>query len=90
MNTTNPAPGMTFPCEFALKAMGVAEPGFDALVVEIVQRHGPRVREGAVTSRPSKNGKYVSVTVSFQADSREQLDAIYDELTAHEKVLTRL
>ena len=90
MNTAARPEGMTFPCEFALKAMGVAEPGFDALVVEIVQRHGPRVREGAVSSRSSKNGKYVSVTVSFQADSREQLDAIYDALTAHEKVLMRL
>jgi putative lipoic acid-binding regulatory protein len=82
--------GMTFPCEFALKAMGLAEPGFDALVVELVQRHGPSVREGAVSSRPSKNGKYVSVTVSFRAESRAQLDAIYDTLTAHDKVLMRL
>jgi len=82
--------GMTFPCDFALKAMGLAEPGFDALVVEIVQRHGPQVHEGAVSSRASSNGKYVSVTVRFQADSRAQLDAIYDTLTAHDKVLMRL
>lgn len=82
--------GMTFPCEFMVKAMGLHEPGFDALVVEIVQRHGPEVHEGAVSSRPSKNGKYVSVSVSFQAESRQQLDAIYDELTAHDRVLMRL
>lgn len=82
--------GMTFPCDFMVKAMGLSEPGFDALVVEIVQRHGPQVREGAVSSKPSKNGKYVSVSVSFQAESREQLDAIYDALTAHDKVLMRL
>ena len=82
--------GMTFPCEFMLKAMGLHEPGFDALVVEIIERHGPQVRDGAVSHRPSSNGKYVSVSVSFQADSREQLDAIYDALTAHDKVLMRL
>jgi putative lipoic acid-binding regulatory protein len=81
---------MTFPCDYALKAMGLAEPGFDALIVELVQRHGPAVREGAVSSRPSKNGKYVSVTVGFRVESRAQLDAIYDTLTAHEKVLMRL
>ena len=82
--------GMTFPCEFMVKAMGLSEPGFDALVVEIVQHHGPQVREGAVRTKPSKNGKYISVSVSFQAESREQLDAIYDALTAHDKVLMRL
>jgi putative lipoic acid-binding regulatory protein len=82
--------GMTFPCEFMVKAMGLHEPGFDTLVVEIIERHGPQVRDGAVSHRPSANGKYVSVSVSFKADSREQLDAIYDALTAHDKVLMRL
>lgn len=85
-----PAQGMTFPCDFQVKAMGLNEPGFDILVVEIVRRHGGDVHEGAVSSRPSKNGKYVSVTVSFRAESMDQLNAIYDELTAHEKVLLRL
>lgn len=90
MNTQNPPPGMTFPCEFIVKAMGLSEPDFAALVVEIIERHGPQVRDGAVSHRLSSNGKYVSVSVSFKADSRQQLDAIYDTLTAHDKVLMRL
>jgi putative lipoic acid-binding regulatory protein len=90
MNGKQQAAGMTFPCAFQVKAMGLAEPGFDALVVEIVRRHCDDIREGAVSSKPSKNGKYVSVTVGFQAESMDQLNAIYDELTAHEKVLMRL
>jgi putative lipoic acid-binding regulatory protein len=90
MNEQKTVPGMTFPCDFQVKAMGLSEPGFDALVVEIVRRHCGDIREGAVSSKPSKNGKYVSVTVSFQAESMDQLNAIYDELTAHEKVLMRL
>ena len=44
---------LEFPCRFPIRAMGRAEPGFDSLVVEIVRRHVPDLREGAVISRPS-------------------------------------
>ena len=87
---TTEAEGMRFPCRFAIRAMGLDEDDFDALVVEIVRRHCPDIQEGAVTTRPSRNGKYVSVKVVIDATSREQLDAIYDDLTAHERVLMRL
>jgi putative lipoic acid-binding regulatory protein len=81
---------LQFPCRFPIKAMGRAEPGFDALVVELVRRHAPELSEGAVRSRTSRGGKWVSVTVTIQATSREQLDAIYQELTRHEKVVMSL
>jgi putative lipoic acid-binding regulatory protein len=81
---------MQFPCEFAIKAMGKAEPGFDTLVVELVRRHAPDLHEGAVHSRPSKGGKWVSVTITLQAQSKAQLDAIYMDLTAHEKIVMAL
>ena len=38
-------------------------------------------------SRPSRDGNYLSLTVTIQAQSREQLDAIYRALSAHELVL---
>jgi putative lipoic acid-binding regulatory protein len=79
-----------FPCEFPIKAMGAGSPGFEALVVGIVRRHAPNLREGAVVSRSSKGGKYLSVTVTIQAESREQLDAIYQDLTACPDVLMAL
>ena len=81
---------LEFPCNFPIKVMGRAEPGFDALVVELVRRHAPSLGEGAVTSRPSKGGKWVSVTVTLRAESKSQLDAIYLDLTAHEKVIMAL
>lgn len=84
------AQGFEFPCEFAIKAMGLAEEGFDNLVVEIVREHCANIYEGAVTTKESRNGKYLSVTVMIQAESLDQLNAIYDALTAHEKVLMRL
>lgn len=81
---------LEFPCDFPIKVMGRAEPGFDDLIVELVRRHAPDLNEGAVTSRPSKGGKWISVTVTLRAESKSQIDAIYLDLTAHEKVVMAL
>jgi putative lipoic acid-binding regulatory protein len=79
-----------FPCAFSIKAMGLAAPDFDALVVEIVRRHVGELGEGAVQVRPSSGGKYHAVTVRFEAESRAQLDALYRELSGHPRVLMSL
>lgn len=81
---------MEFPCLFPIKAMGLAEDDFDILVVDIVRRHASDLSEGAVKSRLSQEGKYISITVTVEAQSKQQLDNIYMELTAHEKVLMAL
>lgn len=81
---------LEFPCQFAIKAMGKARDDFDAVVVEIVRRHVEDIREGAVTTRPSKGGNYTAVTVVIEATSRGQLDAIYLDLTACPDVLMAL
>lgn len=81
---------LEFPCDFCVKAMGKTADDFDALVAGIVREHVPDLSEGAVTSRPSSGGKYLAVSVSFTATSREQLDAIYQALTAHERVVMAL
>ena len=89
MSSSHESP-LKFPCRFPIKAMGLAADGFDALVVGIVRRHAPDILEGAVTSRPSAGGKYLAVTVTIEAHSRDQLDAIYQDLTACEQVLVAL
>ncbi len=86
----SPDTHLEFPCTFPIKAMGLSGTDFDLLVVEIVTRHTGPLNEGAVTLRPSSNGKYVSVTVTIHAESKQQLDAVYRELTAHERVLMAL
>ncbi len=78
---------MEFPCSFPIKAMGIAADDFDSLIMEIVRKHYPDITEGAVKTKPSREGKYISVTVTIEAQSREQLDNIYLELTAHKRVL---
>ncbi len=67
--------------------MGLAADDFDALVVGIVVSHVGAISEGAVTVRDSRNGKYSAVTVMFEARDQEQLDALYRELSGHERIL---
>ena len=76
-----------FPCEFPIKAMGKSCPELEAAVLEIMRRHVPDLGEGAVKTRESSKGNYVSITVTINARSREQLDAIYMDLTACELIL---
>ncbi|MCV6636430.1 DUF493 domain-containing protein [Candidatus Albibeggiatoa sp. nov. NOAA] len=78
---------LEFPCDFALKVMGKAEDDFDLFVAEIVRKHCPDLGEGAITQKASKGGNYVSVTVNIVARSKPQLDALYSELSAHERTL---
>jgi len=79
-----------FPCEFPVKAMGKAGMELDLLVIEIVRRHVPDVKDDAVTSRPSKDGNFIAITVIIEASSKKQLDAIYQDLTDHPDILMAL
>ena len=81
---------LDFPCIFPIKVMGKSEDHFDALVFEIISRHVDDIQEGAVKVRDSRKGNFVSVTVTINARSREQLDNIYMELTANERVIMAL
>ena len=89
--TSTPTPAeITYPCEVPIKAMGLAHDNFATLVMEIVRRHVPDFDEGMVRSRPSPNGKYISITVTITACSRAQLETIYLDLKACDQVLMTL
>lgn len=81
---------LAFPFRFDIKAMGRSEPGFAARVQGIVAQHTPEADLIAVHSRASRDDNYVSVTLTITARSREQLDAIYQALTACAEVLFAL
>jgi putative lipoic acid-binding regulatory protein len=87
MGDDTPETLLEFPCDFPIKVMGAAAEDFDTLVVEIIRRHADDLAESDVQMRPSSGGRYLSVTVTIRATSRAQLDRIYQELSAHERVL---
>lgn len=83
---------LEFPCEFPVKAMGAAggEPEFELHVLELIRRHCPDLGEGAIRIQDSKGGRFVSVTVTVRATSKDQVDAIYRDLSESKRVLMAL
>ncbi len=87
MTTATDLPLLEFPCEFSIKAMGLASPNFPDLVVALIAHYVPDLEGARVEQRTSSTGKYLSVTVVFQAQDRLQLDNVYRELSGHPQVL---
>ena len=78
---------IAFPTAFPIKIMGRREGGFTTAVIEIVRRHAPDFVPGTMETRPSREGKYISLTATVNATSQEQLDALYRELCDHPTVV---
>jgi uncharacterized protein len=78
---------LAFPCDFPIKVMGRKQPGFAQAVTDIVVKHAPDFDPATVEMRPSRKGRYLSVTCTVRATSREQLDALYQELCDHPAVV---
>ena len=78
---------LALPCDFPIKVMGRKQPGFAQAVTDIVRKHAPDFDPATVGMRPSRQGRYLSVTCVVRATSREQLDALYQELCDHPAVV---
>jgi uncharacterized protein len=87
-----PVPGdgsaslIEYPSEFPIKVMGVRSDGFVEAIVALAQRHDPTFDASKVELRPSRAGNYLGITITITATSREQLDALYSELSSHPMV----
>jgi putative lipoic acid-binding regulatory protein len=79
-----------YPLDFPIKIMGRNEPGFTQKVVAIVRHHAPDFDPSTVETRPSRKSAYLSVTCVIRATSRQQLDALYAELSGDPNVVVVL
>ena len=78
---------LIFPTQFPIKVMGRREEGYAQAILAVVMRHAPDFDPATMEMRPSKTGKYLSLTVTINARSREQLDALYKDLSGHQMVM---
>jgi putative lipoic acid-binding regulatory protein len=72
-----------YPCAFPIKVMGRKVDGFVHAMTAIALRHDASFDAATIELRDSKAGNYLGVTLTIRAVSREQLDALYLDLTSH-------
>jgi uncharacterized protein len=75
-----------YPSAFPIKVMGTHVDGFTEAVVSIARQFDPAFDAGTIESRPSKGAKYLGLTLTITATSREQLDELYRTLSTHPMV----
>lgn len=77
---------LEFPCEFPLKVMGEMQEDFAGEIMRAIQLHAPEFDATRMEMRASSGGKYISLTCTVTATSKQQLDDIYRMLTSHPMV----
>jgi uncharacterized protein len=75
-----------YPSDFPIKVMGARAEGFVEAIVAVARRYDPTFEESRLELRPSRAGNYLSITITVTATSRDQLDALYGELSSHPMV----
>jgi putative lipoic acid-binding regulatory protein len=79
-----------FPCDFPIKVMGRDSESFRTLTLAIVERHAGPLAADQITERMSREGRFLALTYTIRAQSRAQLDTIYQDLTDSGVVLVAL
>ena len=74
---------LQFPVQFPIKVVGVNEDGFVHAITHIAKEFDPGFDAATIELRESGAGKYLGVTISVLATSREQLDDLYRALSTH-------
>jgi putative lipoic acid-binding regulatory protein len=77
---------LVFPCEFAIKVIGQDVDDFERYVRTVIIQHVPDLLPEAFSTRTSSNNNYLSISVSFCAESRAQLDSLYRTLGSDSRV----
>jgi hypothetical protein len=72
-----------YPSLFPIKVMGLKVETLVHTITLIAHQFDPVFDASTITLRESKGGKYLSVTITVTATSREQLDELYRTLSTH-------
>ncbi len=75
-----------YPSPFPIKVMGANVDGFAPAMVKVAQAFDPAFDAACVEVRASSGGKYIGLTITVTATSREQLDELYRTLSTHPMV----
>lgn len=74
---------LDYPVRFPIKVVGVNENGFVHAITHVVRQFDPGFDAATIELRESSGGRYLGITVTVLATSREQLDDLYRALSTH-------
>ena len=83
-------PILQFPTDYPIKIIGRPSDEFRARVHAVVLRHAPALEAERVSERLSGNGNFLSISYNLLAESREQIEALIEELKACDGVMMLL
>ena len=72
-----------YPSQFPIKVMGLKVDNLVHAITEIAKAFDPSFDASTIELRESSTGKYLGVTITILATSREQLDELYRTLSSH-------
>ena len=76
---------LSFPCDLPIKVLGRNDSAFREAAITIVRAHYGT--EHTVAEQLSRQGAYLSLTITVRAQSREQIDAVYRDLVGEPQIL---
>ena len=72
-----------YPSLFPIKVMGIHDEHLVHEITQIAKKFDTNFDASTIELRPSSGCKYLGVTITITATSREQLDDAYRALTSH-------
>jgi putative lipoic acid-binding regulatory protein len=76
---------LQFPTDVPIKVFGRNDAAFRAVVLAIAEKHYGGAYK--VVEQLSKQGTYLSLTITVHAKTRAEIDAVYQDLVASDQVL---
>ena len=78
---------MQFPCDLPIKVFGRSDTDVSNAAFDIVKAHVDTLERSDITSQASREGRFISLTINIRAESRAQVDAVYQDLSASDSIL---
>jgi putative lipoic acid-binding regulatory protein len=78
--------GFVFPGIFEITAMGSASAHLETAIPYELEQAGLTVLHETVSSKTSSAGRFISVCISFKANSRQDYETAHNALRAHPEI----
>jgi uncharacterized protein len=79
-----------FPCKFPIKMMGREGGEFRRIAVQLVAKHVGEIADDSIQFTSSRRGNFLAITITIVAESQQQLDDIYRDLSSHDEIVVAL